>query len=860
MSQLTRTINRMAPGLFLLASLIFLVSFESPALAFADQDDPTVKTEAAFQRLDKDSGGTINQEEFLASVSEANRPKANRNFRLVDFDGNNQLSLEEYRCIPGVLPTDKRGPIPDPAREFAQTALEKWKVLLQAADADQDKQLSQEEWPVTAIKDQLPPFEAIEFALWDADRNGQVNDTEAEAVFAVAYGLHNPAGLPMRLPNGVQLYWSYISDADKNKDGMLSQEEFVATFWGKGKNLERFQEIDTNQDGQLSHAEMLASRALQVDAVSGFLAFDKDLDARLSLEEMQKISSGASPRNIELSLAAFDDDGDGLLTFQEFRWSPAGYAYVTARLFGRVRDLDHDGQLSWSEFQRDKTPFLMGLNWEVFQRYDRNHDGSLQLAELEFPIDLNKVPVEIVFQAKDVDHKGWISTDDYLKGHAESRHPRMLRDFRLADFDGDEQLTLEEYRCIPGVLPADKRGQIPDPAQEFAAAALKRWQTLLKESDRDQDDQISRLEWPHAGFRLQLPPFDRVDFANWDLDRNGQVNAAEAEALFARAYGISNLTGQPLRLPNGIQLFWSYINDADKNKDGVLSQEEFVATFWRKEKNLDHFREMDTDQDGELSHPEMLSAKLLQVDTWVAFIALDKDLDGRLSEDELRSNSSGGAGRNVGLSLAAFDDDDDKHFSYREYRLSPSGIGYVAFRVFGRVRDRNADGQVSWAEFPKGEPPFLLGLAWEVFRRYDRNHDSVLSYDEFDFPVDINRAPPELVFRVKDKNGDGLLEFLEVFDEPRPSSEQPREFGRYQFRMTKAEEKFLQNDLDKSGEMDLQEFTTSRNAVQGIANRYQVQNGQLAAVSDSSWVMPAFLTFDALLLLGVGWFVLRGKW
>src|SRR6185436_8573316 len=86
------------------------------------------------------------------------------------------------------------------------------------------------------------------------------------------------------------------------------------------------------------------------------------------------------------------------------------------------------------------------------------------------------------------------------------------------------------------------------------------------------------------------------------------------------------------------------------------------------------------------------------------------------------------------LGLAAFDPGDDG-FDLDEFRLSPLGMLYVTVQLLHK-KDTNQDGVLSWAEFHPVTKPLFAGIAWEVFRRYDRDRDGELTPEEYDFPED----------------------------------------------------------------------------------------------------------------------------
>ena len=69
------------------------------------------------------------------------------------------------------------------------------------------------------------------------------------------------ASLVLPLSLSAQEKKNRFAEADKNGDGVLSVEEYVAAFKGKGSEDEakkRFEKLDANKDGKLSSDELRA--------------------------------------------------------------------------------------------------------------------------------------------------------------------------------------------------------------------------------------------------------------------------------------------------------------------------------------------------------------------------------------------------------------------------------------------------------------------------------------------------------------------------------------------------------------------------------------------------------------------------
>ena len=421
------------------------------------------------------------------------------------------------------------------------------------------------------------------------------------------------------------------------------------------------------------------------------------------------------------------------------------------------------------------------------------------------------LPIKAAFDGFDRNGNGALSLEEYLALPGMADRKIAQRNFKVVDFDHDGALTYEEFCVLPGMLPIDQRGSVPDPVADLEAEALKTWRALLKTADRNQDAKLSAAEWPQAAAKAKLAPFGELKFAVWDADGNGTVDEHEAQRLIAVGYGTEYPDGTRVRSSNGRVLFVSWIRVADKNADHVVSRAEFVTSYWLTPPDRAKlFTDLDKNNDGELNCTEMLNSPGLNIDALGMFLAYDKDLDGLLSATEVFGNASSGATKQqVAHSLEACDDDHDGKLSLGEYMLAPAGMGYVTLKLFD-CKDSDKDGYLGWPEFYTEETPVLIGLAWELFRRFDRNHDGRLGLDEFEFSVDSLNVPLDVVFRIKDSNRDGRLTLTEVFTQPEPATGDAHDLERYRIRLARATDKFRQDDADGNGSLDLAEFTRAR--------------------------------------------------
>ncbi len=107
-----------------------------------------------------------------------------------------------------------------------------------------------------------------------------------------------------------------FAECDKDKDGMLSKDEFAACYPRKAA---KFDEIDANKDGNVTKEEMKAYRTvMQKERMAKFDAkfaeCDKDKDGTLSKEEF----AACFPKRAD-KFDAIDANKDGKVTKEEMK-------------------------------------------------------------------------------------------------------------------------------------------------------------------------------------------------------------------------------------------------------------------------------------------------------------------------------------------------------------------------------------------------------------------------------------------------------------------------------------------------------------------------------------------------------------
>ena len=175
----------------------------------------------------------------------------------------------------------------------ADTASASHKPKFEDCDTNKDGFLSKEEFQV------FRPRSAEHFTAIDKDGNGLVSHEELKA---------------WRDARRAERGRRFFEECDKNKDGALSKEEFLAC---KPKGAEKFAKMDKDGNGMVSQEEFTAwhdSRRGEGRHRSPFEECDKNKDGLLSKEEVQ----ACMPR-LAGKFAEIDKDGNGQLSREELK-------------------------------------------------------------------------------------------------------------------------------------------------------------------------------------------------------------------------------------------------------------------------------------------------------------------------------------------------------------------------------------------------------------------------------------------------------------------------------------------------------------------------------------------------------------
>jgi Ca2+-binding EF-hand superfamily protein len=271
-----------------------------------------------------------------------------------------------------------------------------------------------------------------------------------------------------------------MKNRDLDKDGKISAEE-----WTLKKAL--FATIDTNKDEYLTLGEL----EKKAPAVMAALAADDDY---VSLK--QKLD--------RTDIIPFDKNADGLIDVAEHRaWFFAG------------ADGNDDGALDLDEC--DQVSHFGGFNkafsgegYRVIDRFDRNKDGLVQLAEWK--------PDDAEFRTHDKNNDGKLGPDeiDWHEGN------------------GLAAIANQSVDTVIDKLDKDKNGKVDKGEAGGSVGAI------LDRYDDDEDGALNRNELDKAlklAQDLQLANMDPEFIPRFDLNGDKKVSRKEfpgSDAIFAR--------------------------------------------------------------------------------------------------------------------------------------------------------------------------------------------------------------------------------------------------------------------------------------------------------------------------------------
>jgi Ca2+-binding EF-hand superfamily protein len=790
----------------------------------------TPAIEAAFKHRDSDSSGLLSKDEFLAPVDAAQRPSASRDFDVLDWDANGQMSLAKFTTWSALGDISKRGVVPDPITDRAAEKITAVKKDWPQWDTDNNQALSPQEFPAFQAAKLIPGLDTLEFAAWDLDRNGSVEQSEALRVTEAAYGLRRLDGLELRSPRGEVYELMGFTYWDVNGDDRLVAEEMQQRMGMDAMAAaKRIQELDKDADQKLS-AEECRSLATK-DVLAQFLAWDTNFDGQCDWSELKGVMQPWQQIIGWPVFRAFDENRDSKLSFREYRKTPI--VNLVAAWHQIPSDQNGDGELQLTEFRWFPSPFLAALEAEWLNQLDRDHNGSLGLDE--FPFLTVKPDGAKTFAGIDVDGDGKLTEDELKCGI--SYHMRPQRMFLLFDADHDQCLSVTEFRSIPTMEAKEKRQSIPNPLLTLVAekeqALMAEWKTW----DTDQDGQLNRQEFEKAQVGKRIPGLAELDFTMWDLNRNRQLSKETLQRILKTAYGVTRPDGGSILTENGLDTNWMQFKALDRNHDMRLDFIEYSGLGLPQDRAVALFAETDRDHNKFITTMEWSHHSQSYHDPIGIFWQLDADQNGTASREELIAGVQAWQQPVARFIFPGFDTNADGQLSLKEFLLSPLANFQQEWQT-ARV-DVNEDGLLSLAEFRWNQGFDATALTAIFFARLDISRDGKLDPKEYFFTSTRRDTVREFADQDLDHNSQlNIKEFLGKLDSD-------------QSKLAARDFKVFDNNQD--GSLTLREYQQipSRNSLRGrlsppnplveLANRLKstVEGRFKAADKDSNGQLDA---------------------
>ena len=314
--------------------------------------------------------------------------------------------------------------------------------------------------------------------------------------------------------------------ADRNNDGSLSADEYVGQRPQAQVLLRDFKMFDADQDEKLSLAEFDvialgverdkrgAMRDLIQSIVDDFVAeFDRDLndwDARpnemVGLNAFARALAAKIPQEVVFTADANRDGKVSRAEAREFIEVQMGVRRngVLLRLpNGLVNNLQYF--LGMDRNQNDhleRAEFMPSIPVaqadELFDQGDKNRDGRMSLAEWAAMPGMWLDPIHD-FRALDTNLDALVDADELLAGTPDWKKPVCKRILPAFDFNGDGDLSLDEYRVCPH------------------ANTLLHWVPTMTDSDHDQKLSFAEYKYDRPMFSLLRVFFFRC----YDLNHDG---------------------------------------------------------------------------------------------------------------------------------------------------------------------------------------------------------------------------------------------------------------------------------------------------------------------------------------------------
>lgn len=384
-------------GLLLCVGLYQAHAQQAPAAKQAPGTHPVSRK--LFDARNSNGDNHLTIDEFALPLPAAQRPAAQREYRLLDRDKDSKLSFDEFRNAARIIPYNERGFITDPLSKIIDAEIRKYDENISKWDSDDNGELSLAELGKSSfflVFDR--PFLTRRGATYfltktpngswmDRNTNARLSRDEVRYALEVSFGMRRWQGELLRTKSGRIHNWALFRHVDENRNESVGRFEYINRADDKDKQTAEtnFDQADTDKSLALSFAEWCAIDHKQVEPFWIFLDRDTDLDGKVSPDELRKGTPEGQAAVAKHIFPGFDLDKDGFLSLDEFFVTPLVDQIYQWHV--PIQDGNGDDKLSSEEFIYEgerKFPVAGGLLALYFDRYDINNDGVLTHDEFEF--------------------------------------------------------------------------------------------------------------------------------------------------------------------------------------------------------------------------------------------------------------------------------------------------------------------------------------------------------------------------------------------------------------------------------------------------------------------------------------------
>jgi len=340
--------------------------------------------------------------------------------------------------------------------------------------------------------------------------------------------------------------------------------------------------------------------------------------------------------------------------------------------------------------------------------------------------DFNELELELFVQFFNY-LRDWSPTGDALEKHSPERIVAAVMD-TLAVFDTNDDGLLE-YDEVEAVVSKKEQHEdldrVKENLDEFEGGKMSLFQFLDSFKKLGDGEYVTSLINPFS--RLVYLPVATAKkimqgsiqmFLDSDIDLDGKLDIEEFQAGMKRSQAKHGTEKMPLPDEQLQAIFGSM----DQDQDETLTYIEFQGAIPEKPMTIDEslrdlFQYTDSNKDGLLSEDEFLAlmkarATKMQVDIpddeeiLDGFHKLDLNEDGKLNPEEMKGvfdNLKSAQEKRITEAFNSFDSDGDGVLSLEELAIIPQGIDQTSgqkldLNILMTMLDKNKDGKVSLEE------------------------------------------------------------------------------------------------------------------------------------------------------------------